>query len=489
MKTVNEIKPIPKFEEWKKNTDAGTFAPRGDKLQAIDALIKRFETSTPGFDRKNVLNKMRIALDAYEGEHVGWQKQARNKKGTLGDLHDTLEVWHDLMMPKIPNPRASDAAYGRSGFMESDHIHSRLGIIWLFSKTTIVGEEPEPETVRDPVLKDADERSWYQKIWDSLVNFCNGIRDSIRKAIEKGRNAVSWESIKGYPRQGFEKVQEYIRENTDTNMNTSGLPMVIFKILKKLMSTIFGSIVGPIADVAKGVVSAVTNGYTRYKAWEAEKNVDISAGTPATIVEAIKDAMNRSIGEGLLTAVKGGLGFIPGVGSVASTIADVLEKIYKILIKAWEKARLKAFIADCKQLWNEHEQPEPFHSRAQDFNTWFKSYVSDVPAVAMLALNSGCCGSKMVWLNMFNASGVQTTAGQFDAGVKFLDEHLMGYGSKYLSAYEIKFEAEDQIAKTLITNASQFGVIAPQSTAIRVIKCLTGSEEKKIIQRVFPGAA
>lgn len=488
MKSVNEIEHIPKFEVWKKNTDAGSFAPRGEKLLAIDTLIKRFETAAPGHDKKHVLNQMHRALDAYEGEHVGWQNQARNKKGALTKLHDTLEVWHHMMMPKIPNSRASDAAFGRSGIMEVEHLHSRLGIIWFFSNITIVGEDPEPEDVKENIPKDPEERNWYQKIWDSLVNFFHRIRISITKAMEKARKAVSWESIKGYPRKGKEKLEEFYRENTDTNMNTSGLPSTIFKLLKQVMSALLGSIAGPIQQVAQGVVNAVTAAHTRYETWDAEHNADVSAGTPATIVEAIKSAMNRSIGEGLLTAVKGGLGLIPGVGTVGNKIAEVMEKIYKFLIKRWEKARLKAFIADACQLWGDHAQPEPFHARAQDFNTWFKSYVDDVPAVAMLALNSGCCGSKMVWLNMFNSGGIPTTQGQFDAGVKFLDEHLMPYGSKYLSAYEIKFESADQVVRTYISNASQYAVITRESTILRLIKCLLGNEESKIVQRFFLGS-
>lgn len=487
MKSVSEIKPIPKFEIWKKDTDAGSFGPRGAQLQDIDKLIKQFEASVAGHDRKHTLNKMRIALDIYEGGHVGWQHQARNKKGAITDLHDTLEVWHDIMMPKIPNPRASDAAYGRSGMIEADHVHSRLGIVWFFSNTTIVGEDPEPEDVEEKIPKDEEERNWYKRLWDSLVNFCNGIRNSITRSIQKARQAVSWESIKGYPRKGREKLEEFYRENTDTNPNTSGLPSTIFKLLKKIMIELLGSIVGPIQQVAQGLVNAVTAAHTRYKAWDAEHNVDISAGTPATIVDAIKRAMNRSIGEGLLTAVKGGLGLIPGLGTLANKIADVMEKVYKFLIKRWEKARLKAFIADSRQLWEEREQTEPFHARAQDFNMWFKSYVDDVPAVAMLALNSGCCGNKMVWLNMFNASGTPTTQNQFDAGVKFLDEQLMPYGTKYLNAYEIKFESTDKIVNTLIDNASKYAVITRESTILRLIKCLLGNEEAKNVQRFFLG--
>ncbi|HEX8593004.1 MAG TPA: hypothetical protein VF682_06960 [Pseudomonas sp.] len=477
MKSVREIKPIPKFEIWKKNTDAGSFGPRGAKLQEIDKLIKKYETSVEGYDRKNTLNKMHIALNAYESDHFGWQHQVRNKGGALTDLHETLEVWHDVMMPKIPNRRATDAA----------HSHSRLGIIWFFSNTTIVGEDPEPEDVEEKIPNEPGERSWYKEIWASLVKFCNGIRDSITKSIQKARQAVSWESIKGYPRKGREKLEEFYRENTDTNPNTSGLPSTIFKLLKKIMSELLGSIVGPISQVAQGVVKAVTAAHASYKAWDAKHNVVISAGTPATIVDAIKSAMNRSIGEGLLTAVKGGLGFIPGVGTVANKIADVIEKVYKFLIKRWEKARLKAFIADARQLWEERGQAEPFYARAHDFNKWFKSYTDDVPAVAMLALNSSCCGDKMVWLSMFNADGTSTTQGQFDAGVKFLDEHLNPYGTKYLNAYEIKFESADQIINTFISNASKSAVITRESTILRLINCLLGNEEVKIVERFFLG--
>jgi len=477
-----KIKPIPSLIDWQKNTSAGRLSQRGAQMQAVDELIGKFASAKSGDDRKHVLTKLERAFSEYRMSHIRWRTEPRNQLGTLTDLDESLTLWKHQMMPQLPDPRATDAAFGRNGATEAEHVHSRLGVIWLFSKIAI-SDDPEPPATADKEPS-AAERSWYEKIWDAITNYCRSIWKSIKAQVEKSRDAVSWEAIKGYPQQGREAINAYLQKNS--SLETADLPSSLFKLVKLLIKELLAKIAGPIMDVATGLVKAFSAATDRFQVWQASHDVNISAGTPATVVKTIESAMDRSIGKGLATALKGGVGMIPVVGSFATLIAAALDKIYMFMMKRWEKTRLRAFFADAKQLWTEREQPEPFHARAEGFNKWFKSYVEDVPALAILTLNSGCCGNKMVWLNMFNTSALPIQQGQFDAGVKFLDEHLIPYGTRYLNEYNIQFTSTDSMAQAFIKNSMEYGVITRKQRVFRFIESLSGGDPKPLIQRMIP---
>ena len=92
------------------------------------------------------------------------------------------------------------------------------------------------------------------------------------------------------------------------------------------------------------------------------------------------------------------------------------------------------------------------HTRPIAFNNWFKSYAVDMPALSVLALNSGICGDKMHFLKMFKDDTAVITQATFSAGVKYVDE-LKVWGSKFLDDAGYSFSSDDPVVTGLLTLA------------------------------------
>ena len=75
-----------------------------------------------------------------------------------------------------------------------------------------------------------------------------------------------------------------------------------------------------------------------------------------------------------------------------------------------------------------------------------------MPALSVLALNSGICGDKMHFLKMFKDDTAVITQATFSAGVKYVDE-LKVWGSKFLDDAGYSFSSDDPVVTGLLTLA------------------------------------
>ena len=178
--------------------------------------------------------------------------------------------------------------------------------------------------------------------------------------------------------------------------------------------------IGAGLDIAKGLANTVDRGITKFKEWLSGRNVQLLQGYPATIVEAIRRAMWFSVGEGLYDTMKGGLNLgiqfaSQGSGTILTLLASILETLVKTIWKVIELIRMRSFFKQALNHWQSRNERTALHTQPIAFNSWFKRYAVDIPALSVLALNSGICGDKMRFLAMFKDDTSVISQAEFDA--------------------------------------------------------------------------
>jgi hypothetical protein len=212
--------------------------------------------------------------------------------------------------------------------------------------------------------------------------------------------------------------------------------------------------IGAGLDIAKGLANSIDSGYTKFKEWLSGRDVVLLAGHPGTIVKAIRRAMWFSVGEGVYDTLKGGLKLgmefaSSGASAIASLIVSVVEAQVKTIWHVIELIRMRGFFKQAAQYWESRNEASALHTRPIAFNNWFKSYAVDMPALSVLALNSGICGDKMHFLKMFKDDNAVITQAAFNAGVSYVDD-LKIWGSKFLEDVGYSFSSEDPVVSGLL---------------------------------------
>lgn len=214
-------------------------------------------------------------------------------------------------------------------------------------------------------------------------------------------------------------------------------------------------------DVVKGVSQATKAGFTQLRSWLAAKSVPFRDGHTAAIIEAVQQAMSRSLGEGLWIALKGsaqiGLDLaVAGVGTLAKAIASGLEMVVKYAMRVSEVQIVDNFRQDAARAWRTRNTAK-WHKDGPRFNAWFRDYALAVPAIGAVALNSGYCGGPMQYLNMYPTGGQPISQKQFDGGVKMLSR-LKGFSKDYLNATAaLGFGSPDKVVHAALDAAKNYG--------------------------------
>jgi hypothetical protein len=174
---------------------------------------------------------------------------------------------------------------------------------------------------------------------------------------------------------------------------------------------------------------------------------------------AIKRAMAMNIGEGLWRVLKGTGNLAmtagsAGAGLVMGLLIAGAEMLGKILFRVFEVAFMNRSFNTAKRLWAARDSANALHKRPHAFGEWYRTQVLKAPALAVLTLNSGICGDKMAWLQMYDADGkTPISPEQFGAGTAHLDS-LKVWGAKYLRDAGFVFQGTDNLVSALIRSAS-----------------------------------
>ncbi|MEM6488477.1 MAG: hypothetical protein AAF677_09470 [Pseudomonadota bacterium] len=279
---------------------------------------------------------------------------------------------------------------------------------------------------------------------------------------DKPELKTTWDKIKA-------KLAETAKWLWDTFMEGVVAPMsnwgaLIKGVISYLTRTLVSEIapMGGITDLASGIGRIIDSTIQRTKAWVRTRSVAFVKGHPTAIIDAMKTAMDRAIGKGLYTSIKGAVQIgadaaLFGAGSLVKAMATAMELLVQVINRICEIETVKAFCGEAKRHWD-GRKTSGFTRDPVAFGIWMKKYCNKVPALAATAMNCGYCGSPMQYIAMYNDKHAQISSHEYMAGVKALAE-LKDYGARYLRACGLNFYSEDAVVNGALKAARNYNKI------------------------------
>lgn len=469
--------------EWLKRTNV-TLQRRSTLLKAIDEALLTYERTEHQKAFLAVGTRLKAWQDS-KGPGAAWKKNSRNKSQAI-----------ELLDSQVRGLGDSDVGLGAQSFMQPELVHARLGMLYLFSNLKI--ESNIFTIVLESGFDVAGEAlslgsgSGVEKAGDVLgkiakpVVKASGMAESYanRKLEPEGKKAVAsslllgqapappqdpqtraWyvkivEVLKNWARQLWESICKKFDDITSDPLLFAAetLNTLVMKLAAKFLAEAIPFIKAGV-DIARGLVNTTTAALAKFNEWIAGRNVELLSGSPATIVEAIKRAMWFSVGEGLYGTLKGGanLGLqfaTAGASAIASVIVAITETVVKTIWKIIEITRMNNFFRQAREHWQMKDERTGLHTQPIAFNQWFRNYALSIPALSVLALNSGICGDKMHFLAMFKGDNSIVSQSAFDAGCSYVDG-LKVWGASYLGGCGFKFSSADPMTSGLLKFATE----------------------------------
>ncbi|VXB13547.1 conserved hypothetical protein [Burkholderia sp. 8Y] len=472
------------YEKWMRKTSS--------RVQMRSAALKRLDEQILQYERDRTTYRFHELVNAFEnwkasvGPGDAWKSNSRNDSDYFTILDRQLRGQGD-----------TDAAAGAMDFMTPALINSRLGVLYLFGNLEIeddtfqvlldgafevtnagLGLAPESNLAAARAAEVLD-NSLVQK---SASVALEQVQKKIKKhkgqkrvdANELNNSTVSlpalgsaarrlYESIRAKVEEAAKKLWETIREKVTDIRNDPGgfaldtMPGLLRKLVNTLCEKLFASVapfIGAGLDIAKGIANTVDSSITKYREWVAGRDVQVLAGHPGTIIEAIRRAMKLSIGAGVYDLVKGGasLGMqfaSQGASTIVDVVVSIVETLAKTIWKLVEIRRIKRFCELAKKHWQARMERDALHTRPVAFNSWYKGYAVSIPALSVLTLNSGICGDKMHFLAMFKDDETVISEAAFASGCRYIDG-LKIWGAEYLSDSGFTFKSKDPMIQSLL---------------------------------------
>lgn len=134
-----------------------------------------------------------------------------------------------------------------------------------------------------------------------------------------------------------------------------------------------------------------------------------------------------------------------GAGLIAGVLIAGAEMLAKLFWRLYETSQMRTFFTEAAEHWRNKDSGGALQTQPFAFARWYRKHVLLAPALAIITLNSGICGDKMVYLSMFKDDQSQISGAEFQAGVQHLDS-LKVWGVKYLSETGFSFGANDAMA-------------------------------------------
>ena len=260
-------------------------------------------------------------------------------------------------------------------------------------------------------------------------------------------------------------------------------PKFIVGSLKGLINAfvrLFAKEVAPfvkgVMDMVKGLAKAAPLIVTKIQTWWRSREVTLIEGHPTLMVNSIKRAMTLGIFEGLYIAIKGAVdiaitSITAGAAALVKVVIAFAEAAVKIVWRMFELIRIDDFCSKCRRAFAGRNAASALHKNPAAFTKMYKKYAMAVPVIAALTLNSGICGDKMRFIQLFNGDGSVISQSSFDSGVAMIDGlkpfagqllRNMGFG------LVVKKGSEEALVKALINQAK--AEPAPITTRGKVIK-------------------
>jgi len=485
---------------WRSQT--GSLMGRSSELEKIDKALRDFE-------RLGNLGAVQEAFAAWKAKYATtgerWQDSHRNK-----NAHRPFERLEAI----LSGSGDSDKAFGNTpDFMHASHVNARQGILYLFGHMEVetsvaavilegglnilggglsyMGADIGPGGGLGNAAASAAGTSigTARVMLDEVANIALDTRaapvygPANNPANLPARDlAQRFREIKDALSRWF---HQFVNNLKTELMDKFGIVDMAIGSVHNLISVIVSAlasnaapIVGGAMNIVSGLTQTIDRGMINFKAWKAGKTVVLSEGHPAAVVSAITLAMKASLFEGMWTMLKGatsiGLAAVAGISAIVDMVIAGVEMLVKVIWRLVECAKIKAFCGEAAAHWRQNQGAD-FASKPFAFNSWYRKASLFIPAIPILTINSGICGDKMVWLNMFNdkASGiVPISQDQFDQGVAYIDGHLKPWGAKYLTDCAYGFDSGDAQVRSAIERSKAFSSPEPEPRAWSVFKRL-----------------
>lgn len=493
---------------------------RSTELKAVDDAFVQYEKLGTGSARE----ALRQALDRWKRTHGpgdAWTKSERNKLRAVDRLTLLVEGRND-----------DDGAFGAGrvpDFMHEELVNARLGVLYLFGRLsvspnifklvldgglTIAGQAlkvagaPQARSIVNAAAKagplvgagggwvegkllarDTPPNQYLPP--DVAPSQAANEKATTVYAEQILRDAQAAEALANRPRvqkvrdkvqEWFdlivEKIKETVRKKFTTVEGIAGTLKQLVKGCVALFAARATPIVGGALDAVAGLGKTLDAAVTRFRTWREGRDVEVAQGHPSTVVQSITRGMTLSLFEGLWQTLKGAAAItVDAVGFAAGGLVNLLLSIGELLIKfVWrlvEAVRMRAFCDEAAEHWRNQHATDALHRRPFAFADWYRGYALNLPAIAVLTLNTGICGDKMRYLTMFAAGGLETISAQaFQHGARFLD-NLKPWGAKYLDDTGFSFQSKgdvlvDQLVKSFATSHEK-----EQSAYDRIIAVVT----------------
>ncbi|MFC4729748.1 hypothetical protein [Coralloluteibacterium thermophilus] len=477
------------YAQWKKLTWR-TFSVRAPQLKLLDAAIKAYTERRSDASLKAV----RTALDGWKqskGPGDAWKKSSR-------DRNDAIK----LLDAQLSGKGDTDVALGAKEFMAPALVNARLGVLYLFGnldcddsvfKLVLHGAMDVTTSTLSLPSVDGDAAKTASKVIGNARMPVGLVAEKLESKLreQSGRKKVvsssqlgtaasppptdpllrrAWEFIRSKVQDFAERMWKLICEKLTALQNkiktmaanpSDALLGTMPKLLRALCDQLVGQFLKTAApfisgglDIAKGVASTLDAGYTKFREWLDSRDVALMAGHATTIVQAIRRAMWFSVGEGLYDTLKGTAKLAvdaaaAGASALMGIIISICEIVAKTIWRIVEVLRIRGFLSQAQAYWEIRNESNALHHRPIAFNAWFKSNALTLPALSVLALNSGVVGDKMHFLKMFKDDDTVMSQSAFNAGCTYLDG-LKVWGSDYLEDAGFSFSSRDKVVEGLL---------------------------------------
>jgi hypothetical protein len=460
-------KPLIASTEWLSKTSS-IGRKRSPQLMALDAALRRYEidpAKTPV-----LLAEVKSLLTAWKATHGPgdeWKKSTRNK-----------EKYVELLTTLVEKGADSDGAWGARPEMHENMISSRLGVVYLFSHTSV---NPKLfNVILEGGLAIAGSAISYAGVGTSDGGLGNTSakaaavsmpiamivgNDIIDGAWSGSQQHIVQPAIRGKLESLAAAIRRWFTEFANGLIETIGakftceipgalITRLTTSICNIVLDVTSAGIVSGAVDTFKGTIATADAAITKIKSWYSARNVEFASGHPTTVVDAINRGMMMSLGEGMWQLLKGianiGVAFgSAGAGLIMGIVIAAAEMFAKILYRLYEVSHMRTFFQQAAEHWRNKDDPNALHMRPFAFARWYRKFVLNSPALAILTLNSGVCGDKMIYLSMFRDTDTPIKPEEFMAGARHLDS-LKVWGVDYLKAAGFSFRGNDEMSGKLL---------------------------------------
>ena len=450
-------KELIEYQVWLRRTSVfGRI--RSPQLKRVDELLKNYELN--GGD----LGLLRIALQTWKlKEGVAWKSSKRNADGAIEELE-----------------RRMNADNAPVTVLSQDATHARLGLIYLFAHTKV------DSAIFKLLVEGGFDLAGNVVGLDPVANALGKTGAPLATMGVKAAKFVASESIPAPPngpplsaslpvKSMWEKLVDWLSDyarkvyaNLNAKYASGGMTAVagdawgpvtsLIKLIVGKCAAAAAPFVGGAFDLVTGLKNVITGCYDRYASWSAGRNVVLTSGHPAVVVDSIHRAMNFSIAKGVYDSLKGAGSLAMAATSFgASAVVDMViagcEVIASFIHRVWETSRMNAFFGDCRERWKSRAEDSGIQNSPTAFAGWYRAGAVSMPAVSALALNSGITGDKMQYLKMFDDGGAAVKQAEFDRGTKYLEE-LKKWSREYVSDTGYKFFSDDKLIASILAGST-----------------------------------